>query len=76
MMDALQIWLQNHNRKLNQEAIDVALMEYITMIECQRDELLAALVKVSATRNIGSAHVVASEAIQTQLSSSLKRLFR
>lgn len=32
-MSALQIWLQNHNRKLTQDAIDEALMEYINMIE-------------------------------------------
>lgn len=42
-MSALQIWLQNHNRKLTQDAIDEALMEYIGHIEKQRDELLAAL---------------------------------
>ena len=42
-MTALQIWLENHNRRLTQAAIDEALMEYITHIEKQRDELLAAL---------------------------------
>ena len=42
-MTALQLWLQNHNRKLTQDAIDEALMEYITHVEKQRDELLAAL---------------------------------
>ena len=41
-MTALQLWLQNHNRKLTQDAIDEALMEYITHVEKQRDELLAA----------------------------------
>ena len=41
-MSALQLWLQNHNRKLTQDAIDEALMEYITHVEKQRDELLAA----------------------------------
>lgn len=41
-MSALQLWLQNHNRKLTQAAIDEALMEYITHVEKQRDELLAA----------------------------------
>lgn len=38
-MSALQEWLRNHNRKLSQEAIDEALMAYITHIEQQRDEL-------------------------------------
>lgn len=49
-MSALQLWLQNHNRRLTQDAIDEALMEYITHVESQRDalkqqrdELLAAL---------------------------------
>ncbi len=41
-MSALQLWLQNHNRKLTQDAIDEALMEYISHVEKQRDELLAA----------------------------------
>ena len=40
-MTALQIWLQNHNRKLTQDAIDEALMEYILSVEKQRDDLLA-----------------------------------
>lgn len=40
-MSALQLWLQNHNRRLTQDAIDEALMEYITHVEKQRDELLA-----------------------------------
>lgn len=42
-MSAPQLWLQNHNRKLTQDAIDEALMEYIAHIEKQRDELLAAM---------------------------------
>lgn len=42
-MTALQVWLQNHNRKLTQDAIDEALMEYIAHVEKQRNELLAAL---------------------------------
>lgn len=42
-MTALQIWLENHNRRLTQAAIDEALMEYIAHVEKQRDELLAAL---------------------------------
>jgi hypothetical protein len=42
-MSALQIWLHNHNRRLSQEAIDEALMEYIALVEKQRDSLLAAL---------------------------------
>ena len=42
-MSALQLWLQNHNRRLTQDAIDEALMEYITHVEQQRDQLLAAL---------------------------------
>lgn len=42
-MSALQLWLQNHNRKLTQDAIDEALMEYIAHVEKQRDELLAAV---------------------------------
>lgn len=41
-MNYLQIWLQNHNRRLTQEAIDEALMEYISSVEKQRDELLSA----------------------------------
>ena len=41
-MIALQLWLQNHNRKMTQDAIDEALMEYISHVEQQRDELLAA----------------------------------
>ena len=41
-MSAPQLWLQNHNRKLTQDAIDEALMEYITHVEKQRDELLEA----------------------------------
>ena len=41
-MSALQLWLQNHNRKMTQDAIDEALMEYISHVEKQRDELLAA----------------------------------
>ena len=45
-MSALQLWLQNHNRRLTQDAIDEALMEYITHVEKQRDELLAALTYV------------------------------
>ncbi len=36
-MTALQIWLENHNRRLTQVAIDEALMEYITQVEKQRD---------------------------------------
>jgi len=35
--------LQNHNRRLTQDAIDEALMEYIGMVEKQRDDLLVAL---------------------------------
>ena len=46
-MSALQLWLQNHNRRLTQDAIDEALMEYITHVEKQRDELLAALQSIS-----------------------------
>ena len=46
-MSALQLWLQNHNRKLTQDAIDEALMEYIAHVEQQRDELLAALEKMN-----------------------------
>ena len=42
-MSALQEWIQNHNRKLSQVAIDEALLEYIRHVEKQRDELLAAL---------------------------------
>ena len=38
-MSALQLWLQNHNRRLTQDAIDEALMEYIAHVEQQRDEL-------------------------------------
>ena len=38
-MMALQLWLQNHNRRLTQDAIDEALMEYITHVESQRDAL-------------------------------------
>ena len=41
-MSALQLWLQNRNRKRTQDAIDEALMEYIAHVEQQRDELLAA----------------------------------
>lgn len=40
-MSALQLWLQNHSRRLTQDAIDEALMEYITHVEKRRDELLA-----------------------------------
>ncbi len=47
-MSALQIWLENHNRRLTQDAIDEALMEYITHVEKQRDELLAACKSVVA----------------------------
>lgn len=47
-MGALQIWLQNHNCRLTQDAIDEALMEYITHVEKQRDELLAALERIAA----------------------------
>lgn len=39
-MSALQLWLQNHNRRLTQDAIDEALMEYITHVETQRDALM------------------------------------
>ena len=46
-MSALQLWLQNHNRRLTQDAIDEALMEYITHIEKQRDELLVVLEELS-----------------------------
>lgn len=42
-MTALQIWLENHNRRLTQAAIDEALMEYIAHIEKRRDELLDAI---------------------------------
>ena len=42
-MSALQLWLQNHNRRLTQDATDEALMEYIAHVEKQRDELLAAV---------------------------------
>lgn len=42
-MSALQLWLQNHNRKLTQDAIDEALMEYISLVESQRDELVEVL---------------------------------
>ena len=34
-MSALQIWLQNHNKRLTQDAIDEALMEYINKIEAE-----------------------------------------
>jgi len=34
-MSALQLWLQNHNRKMTQDAIDEALMEYISHVEKQ-----------------------------------------
>ena len=34
-MSALQIWLQNHNKRLSQEAIEEALMEYIESVERQ-----------------------------------------
>lgn len=39
-MSALQLWLQNHNRRLTQDAIDEALMEYISLVESQRDALM------------------------------------
>lgn len=32
-MTPLQEWLNDHNRKLTQDAIDEALLEYIAMIE-------------------------------------------
>lgn len=43
-MSALQIWLRIHSRRLTQEAIDKALMEYMQSIERQRDKLLNALI--------------------------------
>lgn len=43
MTTLLQTWLINHNSKLTQDAIDEALMEYISKVEKERDELLAAL---------------------------------
>lgn len=40
-MAHLQIWLQKHNRRLTQAAIDEALMEYITHIESKLADLQA-----------------------------------
>jgi len=42
-MSALQIWLQHHYRRLSQEAIDEALMEYIEKIERENAQLRAAI---------------------------------
>lgn len=47
-MSALQLWLQNHNRKLTQAAIDEALMEYIKHVEKQRDGLVDLLLEAKA----------------------------
>ena len=42
-MSALQIWLRNHNRRLTQDAIDEALMEYIEKIEREHAQLKAVI---------------------------------
>ena len=60
-MSALQLWLQNHNRRLTQDAIDEALMEYITHVEKQRDELL---VKVAAWEQKAANWMASPEAAQ------------
>lgn len=63
-MSALQLWLQNHNRKLTQDAIDEALMEYITHVEKQRDELLAAMIHIQQVACSGSPELgIATNAI-------------
>lgn len=63
-MSAPQLWLQNHNRKLTQDAIDEALMEYIAHVENQRDDLLAALEKIKMhSISLADAQVVALVAI-------------
>lgn len=45
-MSALQDWLRDNNRRLSQEAIDEALMEYITHVEKQRDDLVSVLERI------------------------------
>ena len=62
-MTALQIWLENHNRRLTQAAIDEALMEYIAHVEKQRDELLKALEDIAAYYPNGWAADRANQAI-------------
>lgn len=50
----LSTWLSIHKIKATQNAIDIALMEYITYVEKQRDELLAELEKITDVfANIG-----------------------
>lgn len=51
-MTALQLWLANHNKRLTQEAIDEALMEYIEMIEAENARLKA-IISAENTLKIG-----------------------
>lgn len=43
-MSALQEWLRSHNKRMTQEAIDEALMEYITSLETKLERYESALV--------------------------------
>ena len=64
---ALQKMTAERNKLVNDLAVSSIDAEQsrheLRVVTKQRDELLAELKKVSATKNIGSAHIVAREAI-------------
>jgi predicted nuclease with TOPRIM domain len=66
-MTALQIWLQNHNRRLTQDAIDEALMEYIEYVDRQ----LAQHKAVIAAQN---GHIERLESENAQLKAAIALL--
>ena len=70
-MSELQLWLQNHNRKMTQDAIDEALMEYITHIEKQRDGLMAALALINPSLDYSGWENGYGEAIGKEINAAI-----
>ena len=56
-MTALQIWLQNHNKRLTQDAIDEALMEYIEKVERENAQLKAIIAEQKEVIERGRLHL-------------------
>jgi hypothetical protein len=56
-MSALQIWLQNHNKRLTQDAVEEALMEYIEKVERENAQLKAVIAEQKETVERGRLHI-------------------
>jgi len=69
-MSALQIWLRNHNKRLTQDAIEEALMEYIESVERQ---LAQAKAIITEQKEIMQINFEEQSALIEKLGLALKR---